>query len=81
MYFRLLHEPDHYRNGQHHSQKIAQQSKDDFPTLFWHTLDIISCLAMSTGCERVFSSVKKLITSERNYLGEDIIKTCEFLKA
>ena len=81
MYFRLLHEPDHYQNGQHHSQKIAKQSEDDFPTLFQHALDIISCPAMSTRRERVFGSVKKLITSERNHLGEDIIEACECLKA
>jgi hypothetical protein len=48
--------------------------KGDFPTLFRHALDTLSCPAMSTGCERAFSSVKKLITSERNHLGEDIIR-------
>ena len=37
--------------------------------------------AMSAECERVFSSAKKLITPERNQLGEDIIETCECLKA
>jgi hypothetical protein len=31
-------------------------------------------------CEQVFSSVKKLITSERNQLEEDIIEACECLK-
>jgi hypothetical protein len=36
---------------------------------------------MSTKCERVFNSTKKLITPERNYLGEDIIEACEYLKA
>jgi hypothetical protein len=36
---------------------------------------------MSTECERVFSSTKKLITSERNALAEDIIETYECLKA
>jgi hypothetical protein len=30
-----------------------------------------------TECERVFSSVKKLITPERNQLKEDIIEACE----
>jgi hypothetical protein len=35
---------------------------------------------MSTECERVFSSAKKLITPERNQLGEDIIEACECLK-
>jgi len=36
---------------------------------------------MSTECERVFSSTKKLITSERNALAKDIIEACECLKA
>jgi hypothetical protein len=35
--------------------------KDDFPTLFQYTLDTLSCPAMSTECERVFSGAKKLI--------------------
>jgi len=35
---------------------------------------------MSTECERVFSSAKKLITPERNQLAEDIIETCECIK-
>jgi hypothetical protein len=32
-------------------------------------------------CERVFGSVKELITPERNHRREDIIKACECLKA
>jgi hypothetical protein len=36
---------------------------------------------MSTECERVFSSAKKLITPERDQLEEDIIEACECLKA
>jgi hypothetical protein len=38
-----------------------------------YALDTLSCPAMSTECERVFSSAKKLITPERNQLEEDII--------
>jgi hypothetical protein len=56
-------------------------AKDDFPTLIQYALDTIFCSAMATGCERVFSSIKKLITLERNQLEEDIIETCECLKA
>ena len=41
----------------------------------------LSYPAMSTECERVFSSAKKLITPERNQLEEDIIGACECLKA
>jgi hypothetical protein len=36
---------------------------------------------MLTECERVLSSAKKLITPERNHLGEDIIEACECLTA
>jgi hAT family C-terminal dimerisation region len=35
---------------------------------------------MSVECERVFSSTKKLITPERNYLIEEIIEASECLK-
>jgi hypothetical protein len=35
----------------------------------------------SAECERVFSSVKKMATAERNRLSEDIIQACECLKA
>jgi hypothetical protein len=39
------------------------------------------CPEILTECERVFSSAKKLIVPERNYLGEDIIEACEYLKS
>ena len=55
--------------------------EDDFPTLFQYALDTLSSLVMSTGYERVFNSIKKLITPERNHLGEDVIEACECLKA
>ena len=55
--------------------------KDDFSTLFQFAFDILFCSAMSVECERVFSSAKKLITPERNHLGEDIVEACECLKA
>jgi hypothetical protein len=35
---------------------------------------------MSTECERVFRSIKKLIAPERNQLEEDTIEVCECLK-
>jgi hAT family C-terminal dimerisation region len=50
-------------------------------TSLHYALDTLSCPAMSAECERVFSSAKKLITPERNQLGEDIIEACECLKA
>jgi hypothetical protein len=55
-------------------------SKDNFPTLFQYALDTLFCPVMSVRCERAFSSAKKLITPERNQLGEDIIEACECLK-
>jgi hypothetical protein len=59
----------------------GMSGKDDFPTLFQYALDTLSYPAMSTECERVFSSTKKLITPERNQLENDIIEACECLKA
>jgi hypothetical protein len=55
--------------------------KTTYPTLYQYALDTLSCPAMSTECERVFSSAKKLLTPERNQLSEDIIEACECLKA
>lgn len=59
----------------------GMSGKDDFSTLFQFALDTLFCPAMSAECERIFSSAKKLITSERNHLEEDIIEVCECLKA
>jgi hypothetical protein len=36
--------------------------------------------AMSTECERAFSSTKKLVTPERNWLAEEVIEASEYLK-
>ena len=44
----------------------GMSGKDDFPTLFQYALDTLSCPVMSTEREQVFSSVRKLSTSERN---------------
>ena len=52
-----------------------------FPTLYRYALDSLSSPAMSTECEGVFSSIKELLTTERNRPMEDIIETCECLKA
>jgi len=53
---------------------------DHTANLFQYAFDTLSCPAMPTECERVFSSAKKLITPERNHQGEDIIEACECLK-
>ena len=55
--------------------------KTTYPTLYQYALDTLSCPAMSTEWERVFSSAKKLLTPEKNQLAEDIIEACECLKA
>jgi hAT family C-terminal dimerisation region len=43
--------------------------------------DTLSIPAMATECERTFISTKKLITPERNALGDAIIEAGECLKA
>jgi hypothetical protein len=54
---------------------------NDFSTLSQYALDTLCCPAILTECERVFSSIKKLITPSRNALADDIIEACEYLKA
>ena len=55
--------------------------EEAFPTLQRWALDIFACPAKSCECERAFSSVKKLITPERNSLGDNIIEALECLRA
>jgi hypothetical protein len=43
-------------------------------------LDILAIPVISAEYERVFSSIKKLIASERNNLAADIIEASECLK-
>jgi hypothetical protein len=52
-----------------------------FPTLYLYAFDLLSCPAISTECERVFSGVKRIIILERNRLSESVIEACECLKA
>jgi hypothetical protein len=51
-----------------------------FPTLYQDALDKLAISAMLGECERVFSSAKKMITVERNYLAEGTIEAFECLK-
>jgi hypothetical protein len=44
-------------------------------------LDTLSIPAMSTECERVFSSSKKLLSPQRCRIKEDLIEASECLKA
>jgi hypothetical protein len=52
-----------------------------YKTLFCWAWDTLFIPAMVTECERAFSSAKKLITPERNALGDDTIEASECLKA
>src|SRR3954452_9069082 len=64
---------------------IAWWSQPDieeaFPTLQRWTFDVFACPATSCECERAFSRAKKLITPERNLLGDNIIEALECLRA
>ena len=51
------------------------------PTLSLWAFDTLAIPAMSSECERTFSSTKKLPTPERNALVDDIIEATESLKA
>jgi hypothetical protein len=54
---------------------------NNFPTLSQYALNTLYCPVILIECERVFSSIKKVITPERNVLADNIIKACEYLKA
>jgi hypothetical protein len=54
---------------------------EDFPTLHQMALDTLSIPAMSTECERVFSSTKKLLSPHRCSIKEDLMEASECLKA
>jgi hypothetical protein len=59
---------------------IRDDAKSDFPTLHLWAFDILAVPAMSAECERMFSSVKKLVSPERNRLHERVIEASECLK-
>lgn len=50
-------------------------------TLCQYALDTLAMPATSTGCEKIFSSAKKLVSPERNRPGGDVIGPSECLKA
>ena len=60
---------------------IAWWAQELLPSIRQWAFDTLSCPAISCECERVFSSAKKLITPERNALGDDLIEALECLKA
>ena len=51
-----------------------------YPILSQMALDLFSIPAMSSGCERVFSQAKKLITDEHSRLSAATIEADECLK-
>jgi hAT family C-terminal dimerisation region len=52
-----------------------------FPSIRQWAFDTLACPATSCECERAFSSAKRLITSDRNSLGDELIEALECLKA
>ena len=67
------------------SSAIAWWSQPDveeaFPILQRWAFDIFARPAASCECERAFNSAKKLITPERNSLGDNISEALECLRA
>src|SRR4051794_15083742 len=55
-----------------HTKSLAQMAV---------AFDIFACPATSCECERAFSSANKLITPERNSIGDNLIEALECLKA
>ena len=69
-------EPPPFNDPNYETYKHGQQFLivDHTANLFQYALDTLSCPAMSTECERVFSSAKKLITPKRNHLGRTLLR-------
>jgi hypothetical protein len=59
---------------------IDESNKGNYDTLHFYALDHLSCPAMATQCERVFSAARRTLTPERNALGPQIIEACECLR-
>jgi len=59
---------------------IDESKKGNFDTLHLYALDHLSCPAMATQCERVFSAARRTLTPERNALGMKVIEACECLR-
>jgi len=57
------------------------ESRTEYPSISQYALDTFAIPATATECERTFSSAKKLVTPERNRLGDDVIEASECLKA
>ena len=71
--------PDRER---HTERVLGKRGFQEFlvDTLHLYALDHLSCPAMATQCERVFSAAKRTLTPERNALGLNILEACECLR-
>ena len=54
--------------------------RQHLPSMRQWALDTLACPTTSCECERVFSSAKRLITPDRNALGDDLIEALECLR-
>jgi hypothetical protein len=59
---------------------VVEQSRL-ISNLFLDALDKLAIPVISAECERIFSNTGKIVTPERNRLGDNIIETGECLKA
>jgi len=60
--------------------RIEESQKGNYDTLHLYALDHLSCPAMATQCERVFSAARRTLTPERNALGLKVFEACEYLR-
>ena len=58
-----------------------QGIKHIYPILYCMAMDLFSILAISSECEREFSSVGNIITNDRNRLADETIEALEFQKS
>jgi hypothetical protein len=59
---------------------LTKAKKGNYDTLHLYALDHLSCPAMATQCERVFSAVRRTLISERNALRLKVLEACEYLR-
>jgi hypothetical protein len=59
---------------------INESNKGNYDSLYLYALDQLSCPAMATECERVFSAAKRTLSPDRNALGPEVIEACECLR-
>jgi hypothetical protein len=60
-------------------EKHEESQRGNYGTLHLHTLDHLSCPAIATQCEQVFSAARRALTLEGNTLGLKVLEACECL--